>query len=133
MALPFEIASDVRFTFRLFRRNLSFSLVAIASLALGIGASSAIFSLIYAVLLNPYPYRAADRMVMPTFTDREGWNGTMDYTVADFQDFVKQSQTMQGAVLSDRTERTLTGGIPNRFRFIVTPQTSSTSWECQRS
>jgi hypothetical protein len=64
------LRADLRFTGRLFRGNPGFSLIAIASMALGIGASSAIFSLVYAVLLDPYPYRNADRFIAPTFSDK---------------------------------------------------------------
>jgi len=55
--------ADLRFAARLFRKNPGFSLIAILSMALGIGASSAIFSLVYAVLLDPYPYKNAERIV----------------------------------------------------------------------
>ncbi len=57
MRLLNDFLTDLRFTFRQFRSNIGFSLVAIGSIALGIGASSAIFSLVYAVLFDPYPYR----------------------------------------------------------------------------
>ncbi len=48
-----DVLTHVRFTLRLFHKNAGFSLVVIGSIALGIGASSAIFSLVYAVLLDP--------------------------------------------------------------------------------
>src|SRR5947208_10665427 len=70
-----DLITDLRFTLRLFRNSVGFSIVAILSLALGIGASSAIFSLVYAVLVDPYPYKDADRIVAPTYSDTRGEQG----------------------------------------------------------
>ncbi|HEY2391633.1 MAG TPA: ABC transporter permease, partial [Candidatus Angelobacter sp.] len=58
-----ELGGDVRYGLRGLRRNPGFAAVAVLSLALGIGATTAMFSLIYAVLLNPFPYADADRIV----------------------------------------------------------------------
>src|SRR5712672_491529 len=63
--LPFlhSVLQDLRFAFRLFRKAPSFSVSAILTLALGIGATTAVFSVVYGVLLRPLPYPAADRLV----------------------------------------------------------------------
>ena len=58
-----ELGGDVRYGFRALRRNPGFAAVAVLSLAIGIGATTAMFSLIYAVLLNPFPYAGADRIM----------------------------------------------------------------------
>src|ERR1051326_3580910 len=58
-----EIGGDIRYGLRGPRRNPGFAAVAVLSLALGIGATTAMFSLIYAVLLHPFPYADADRIV----------------------------------------------------------------------
>src|SRR5215472_3230474 len=58
-----ELGGDIRYGFRALRRNPGFATVAVLSLALGIGATTAMFSLIYAVLLHPFPYADADRIV----------------------------------------------------------------------
>ncbi|HEX8764307.1 MAG TPA: hypothetical protein VF740_04065, partial [Candidatus Acidoferrum sp.] len=54
---------DLRFSYREWSKRPGLALTAILSLALGIGATTAVFSVIYALLVNPYPYRAADRMI----------------------------------------------------------------------
>ncbi|HEY1529089.1 MAG TPA: ABC transporter permease [Candidatus Angelobacter sp.] len=58
-----ELGGDIRYGLRGLRRNPGFATVAVLSLALGIGATTAMFSLIYAVLLHPFPYADADRIM----------------------------------------------------------------------
>jgi predicted permease len=62
-----ELSGDIRYGLRALRRNPGFTAVAVLSLALGIGATTAMFSLIYAVLLHPFPYAGADRIMNPHF------------------------------------------------------------------
>src|SRR5882757_2555175 len=64
------LSSDLRFFVREFRRRPYFTLTTIFSLAIGIGATSAVFSVIYAVLLNPYPYPGANRIVELRLQDK---------------------------------------------------------------
>ncbi|MGE5321358.1 MAG: permease prefix domain 1-containing protein, partial [Actinomycetota bacterium] len=64
-----ELGGDIRYGLRGLRRNPGFATVAVLSLALGIGASTAMFSLIYAVLLHPFPYAGADRIMNIFFVD----------------------------------------------------------------
>ena len=66
------LTSDLRFFAREFRRRPYFTLTAVFSLAIGIGATSAVFSIIYAVLLNPYPYPGAGRIVELRLQDKAG-------------------------------------------------------------
>ena len=66
-----EIGSDIRYGFRSLYRHPSVSIAAIFSLALGIGAASAMFNVIYSAVLNPFPYRDADRIVNPSLIDKK--------------------------------------------------------------
>ncbi|MGH9715143.1 MAG: permease prefix domain 1-containing protein, partial [Candidatus Acidiferrales bacterium] len=64
-----SIVQDVRFGLRMLRKSPGFTAVAVLSLALGIGVTTAMFSLIYAVLLHPFPYAGADRIMIPLMID----------------------------------------------------------------
>jgi hypothetical protein len=66
-----ELGGDIRYGLRALRRNPGFAAVAVLSLALGIGATTAMFSLIYAVLLHPFPYAGADRIMYLVFLDKQ--------------------------------------------------------------
>jgi hypothetical protein len=54
------LLQDLRFAFRQFRKSPGFVITAILSLMLGIGATTAIFTVVYGVLLDPYPYKRPD-------------------------------------------------------------------------
>ncbi|MBW4043808.1 MAG: FtsX-like permease family protein [Acidobacteria bacterium] len=66
-----EVGGDLRYGLRRLLRNPAFSAVAVSSLAIGIGATTAMFSLIYAVLLHPFPYANANRIVNPVIVNEE--------------------------------------------------------------
>jgi len=66
------MVDDVRFSFRELRKRPGLAVTAILSLALGIGATTAVFSVIYGLLVNPYPYKGADRMVHLVVINEKG-------------------------------------------------------------
>jgi predicted permease len=70
LGLAEDCAKDLAHGLRLMRRNPAFTLVAVLSLALGIGANTAIFSVVRAVLLKPLPYREPDRVTLVFETSR---------------------------------------------------------------
>jgi predicted permease len=65
-----SLLQDLRYSLRQLTKSPGFALTAVVSLALGIGASTAVFSVIYAALLNPYPYPTADRIVRLEVTSK---------------------------------------------------------------
>jgi len=78
------LAHDLRFAVRTFVKNPLFSLAAVLSLALGIGANTSIFSITNALLLHPLPYQAADRLVIlwnrsPGLGITQDWFSTAQY------------------------------------------------------
>jgi predicted permease len=66
------LLQDVVFTIRQLRKNPAFTLTSIVSLALGVGATTAVFSVVYAVLMNPYPYRDSGQLVYLVLRDKTG-------------------------------------------------------------
>src|SRR3984957_13370189 len=73
------LTQDVRLALRQLRSHVGFTYTAILSLALGIGATVSVFSIAYAVLLNPWPYAGADRIGLVSLLDKAGeeanWSG----------------------------------------------------------
>jgi putative ABC transport system permease protein len=82
---------DLRFALRSFLRSPGFSATTALTLALGIGATTAIFSVVYAVLLRPLPYPDSDRIVRVLEGDRVG--DRTNLSDPDFEDFRSQSQS----------------------------------------
>jgi hypothetical protein len=98
---------------RRLRQAPGFTVVAVATLALGIGATSAIFSVVNAVLLRPLPFPQADRLVRVAQT----WKGTPAvYSPQNFLDVEAQSTAFAGLAAIDGSGVTLTGqGAPVRL------------------
>jgi putative ABC transport system permease protein len=67
-----SLLTDLRYAARELRKRPGFTLTAVLSLALGIGATSAVFSVIYAVLIDPFPYPGSDRIVEVRLVDKTG-------------------------------------------------------------
>jgi predicted permease len=80
-----EIGGDIRYGLRALRRNPGFATVAVLSLALGIGATTAMFSLIYAVLLHPFPYDGADRIMNSVVVDEQHPDVWLWFDLSDAQ------------------------------------------------
>ncbi|HVG32958.1 MAG TPA: ABC transporter permease [Pyrinomonadaceae bacterium] len=87
---------DVRFGFRMLMRKPAFTLTAVLTLALGIGANTSIFSVVNAILLKPLPYLEPARLVwMETMKARTGQRESAAVSPADFWEWKEQSQTFE--------------------------------------
>lgn len=75
-----SVLQDLRFSYRELRKNPGLALTAILSMTLGIGATTAVFSVIYGLLVNPFPYRGADRMVYLNALDQSGSDWEVELT-----------------------------------------------------
>src|SRR5213596_826135 len=100
---------DLRFGFRMLRRNPGFSILAILCLTLGIGANTAALSWIEGILIRPYPLVAhQDRMVALSGTVRGAERGELSYP--DFLDFQKNSTLFESFIVDKITGTTLSSG-----------------------
>ncbi|MBO0722763.1 MAG: ABC transporter permease, partial [Blastocatellia bacterium] len=88
-----ELWHDLQFGMRMLRRNPGFTTVAILSLALGIGANTAIFSVFYAVLLRPLPYRDPNHLVLIFSKSQE--DSQESFTLEDFTILKTQSRSFE--------------------------------------
>jgi putative ABC transport system permease protein len=104
-----SLIADLRYAARELRRRPSFAITAILSLALGIGATSAVFSVIYGVLINPFPYVGSDRIMQVSLVDQAGrFRGT---GISGLQlERLRQTRTIESVVAEDGWNLTTTDG-----------------------
>ena len=102
------LLQDLRYSARQLIKNPGFTLTAVISLALGIGAATAVFSVIYAVLMHPYPYPAADRIVRLTVDSVAGSGDPVLLNGAEIQ-ILRQSPVVESVLASDNSALMLTG------------------------
>jgi hypothetical protein len=102
-----HLVQDLRYAGRMVRRSPAFTVVAIASLALGIGSNTAIFSLVNAVLLRSLPVSHAEELVLVRPVDGGGFAGNLAYP--DYQRLRDRNQIFSGLIASDHLERSDVG------------------------
>ena len=117
--MPF-LLSDLRYGARMLRRSPLTTAAAILTLALGIGGTTAVFSVVDAVLLRPLPYADADRLVAVWATSRLGQRGSL--SPADFVDFRRDSRSFEGLTAVLGSSMSLTGdGDPEQVQVQSVP------------
>jgi putative ABC transport system permease protein len=104
-----SVIADLRYAARELRRRPGFAITAILSLVLGIGATSAVFSVIYGVLIDPFPYVGADRMMQLALRDNAGRFRYPGMTGAQLEQ-LRQARTVESVVGEDGWNLTTTDG-----------------------
>src|SRR5271169_2117503 len=102
------LLQDLRYSLRQLAKSPGFTLTAVISLTLGIGATTAVFSVVWAVLMNPYPYAAPDRMVHMRMKDKAGQERGFGLTLAQWQT-IRKSPVVEDAFIEDDWSLTVTG------------------------
>ena len=120
-----DLARDSRYAIRQLQRSLGFTLVAVTTLALGIGANTAIFSVIDGVLLRPIPFHDAERLVVVWETDRTSGTSREPAAWPDYVDFARDARTLgaSAALAGMETSYTPGEGEPERLSTMAVTHT----------
>jgi hypothetical protein len=126
-----DLQRDMRFAIRVASRNPLFSLTIVLSLALGVAATSAIFSVVCGMLVNPFPYRQAESISVLTFRDGHDRSSALLYPASDYQQIAGKATNLQDSFAFKRTSSITTRGLPESviqigfsqgaFRFFGVP------------
>ncbi len=116
---------DARLALRTLIRSPGFTAAVVATLALGIGATTAIFSVVNGVLLTPLPYPDSDRLVVVWQNDRATGTVREPAATADYWDFRERSRSFAGLAMHATYSVTLAreGGEPRRLRAAAVSHT----------
>lgn len=119
---------DVRFGLRQIRRNLGFATLAIVTLAVGVGATTAIFDVVYCAVLHPLPYKDADRCVVLVSHDpaQPRWDHWLEVTPSEYFDIQEQNQVFDKLIGAFPKSMLLTGNglAPDMFSAMaIDPET----------
>ncbi len=113
-----DIADDARYGMRMLLKNPGFAIVAVLSLALGIGATTAMFSVVYGVLVNPYPYANSDRMVHLVVHDATGNRRYINLTGPQLQQLRQASCIESSAAMEGLDLTTTEGDLPENVLTV---------------
>jgi putative ABC transport system permease protein len=111
---------DVAYALRMMQKNAGFTAVAVLTLALGIGANTAIFSVVHSVLLRPLPYRDGQQLVFVRQQAQKEKIDDIGFSVHEIEDYRAQNSTLSGLVEYHTMSFILYGhGDPDRVRTAV--------------
>jgi putative ABC transport system permease protein len=102
------VLQDLRYAVRQIRKSPGFAFTTLLSLTLGIGATTAIFSVVYGVLLDPYPYRDPERMVHVELRDKSDRGPLFFVNGSEYQELL-QASSIDDVFLQNQQQETLTG------------------------
>ena len=116
-----DLCGDLRYATRLLLQHRGFAAAALLTIALGVGAATAIFSVVDAVLLRPLPYPDARRLVAVWETDRNSGTLREPASLPDMLDMRRQSRRLDavGGVIPDELNFTPRGGEPRRLASLL--------------
>ena len=116
-----DFVQDLHVGLRMLRKSPGFTAVAIITLALGIGANTAIFSIVNAVLLRPLPFPEPDRLVRITFNEPGLGLRDVPFSVPELEDLRNRAGVFKDVSTIASASENLTGpGHPERLEFMVT-------------
>ena len=117
------LLQDLRFAVRSLIRQPGFALTAILTLALGIGATTAIFSVVNAVLLRPLPYSRPDRIVAVTNYWKQTSQRALQVSAPDFHDWQEQNRSFQAIAYFQGGQTSVSLGAAADYAYVyrVTP------------
>src|SRR5690242_94756 len=111
------VSQDVRYSLRMLRRSPGFTVAAVLSLALGIGATTMVFSAIYGIVIEPFPYKDPDTLLSVNVRDDRGGGTWSSYFIDDYLDLEAQSRAFDGVIVSTISDVLMIGtGEPERLR-----------------
>jgi hypothetical protein len=104
-----DLLQDLRYAVRQFLKSPGFAVSAVLSLMLGIGATTAIFSVVNGILLDPYPYKDANRIVHVELHDKNGHFSQLLVNGSQFED-IRRASSVEDVFFQDGgQEKNLTG------------------------
>ena len=112
-----HLRRDIQSGGRHLTKSPAFTAVAVLSLALGIMSTSAIYSVVHAVILDPFPYKDIDHLMSVRVWDPDGRGGRTNYSIDQFLEIAERSTIFEGVIASTWSDVLWTGGSnPERLR-----------------